>query len=240
MRKSLILLSFIAFLLFVFISSFAQQLTQSSPHARIQFSEKFWDFGYVPKDMKVSHIFQIKNSGTDTLVITRVRSDCGCIHNPLSDSRIAPSQASELEVIFNPQRFQGLITKAISVACNDTTAPVSDIAFTAQVGLENPMVKLNPEGIIFDTLTPSGELTKRVEVKNTSRIKVFISVVQMPKSFIDCQIEKLEILPDESTQIYFRTNPPLPAGVFRTSLTLDFKGSDKIRCTIPVHGVVIK
>lgn len=240
MRKALIFLSFVALFSFLSILSLAQKNKRSLFYPRIQISEKSWDFGYVPRDMKVSHLFQIENSGNDTLVITRVRSDCGCIHNPLSDSGIAPGQVSELEVIFNPQRFQGRITKVVSIMCNDTTAPVSDISFTAHVGLENPVVRLNPEGIIFDTLTPVGELNEKMELKNTSGAKVVISVVQMPKSFIDCRIEKLEILPEESTEIYFRTNPPLPVGPFRTSLTLDLTGLNKIRCTIPVHGVVIK
>ena len=238
MRKSVLAVSFAAFFLLPFVLSLAQKSKTSLSAARIQFSEKFWDFGYVPRDMKVSHIFQIKNSGTDTLIITRVRSDCGCIHSPLSNSRIAPDQASELEVIFNPQRFRGEITKAISVTCNDTTIPVSDIAFTAQVGMENPMVELEPGGVSFDTLEPSEDLTKRVEVRNTSGRKLSISIAQAPRNFIDYRIEKLEISPEETTAIYFTTNPPLPAGAFRTSLTLDFAGSEKSRCTIPIHGVV--
>lgn len=240
MRKALTFFSLTLIFFFLFILSFAQRVKRSLPYARIQLSEKFWDFGYVPKEMKVSHIFLIKNSGTDTLVISRVRPDCGCTHTPLTKSRIAPNQTAELELIFDPQRFRGQITKAVSIVCNDTTTSLSDIAFTAQVGSENPMVRLDPEGILFDTLTPTQTLTKKVEVRNTSGTKLYISVAQKPKSFIDHRIDKSELLPDERTAIYFETNPPLPPGVFRTSLTLDFNGSDKIRCTIPIQGTVIK
>jgi len=240
MRKSATVIFFTTVFLLFFILSSAEKIKRALATARIQFSEKFWDFGHVPKDMKVSHMFQIRNSGTDTLIITKVRSDCGCIHNPLSNSRIAPSQASELEIVFNPQRFQGQITKVVSVICNDTTTSTCDITFTAHVGLENPLVELNPQGVVFDSLIPSGKVTGKVTVRNISGAKLFVSVAQPPKNFIDYRIEKLEVSPDESTEIYFTTNPPLPPGVFRTSLTLDFNGSEKIRCTIPVHGVVIR
>jgi hypothetical protein len=47
----------------VFIScSFSQARTP-----KIEFSERIWDFGRVPQNSTVSHIFWIKNIGTDTL-----------------------------------------------------------------------------------------------------------------------------------------------------------------------------
>ena len=34
---------------------------------KIEFSERIWDFGRVPQNSTVSHIFWIKNVGSDTL-----------------------------------------------------------------------------------------------------------------------------------------------------------------------------
>ena len=51
----------LAFLIFL-ASSFAQAGTP-----RIEFSETTWDFGMVPQQSTVSHIFWTKNVGTDTL-----------------------------------------------------------------------------------------------------------------------------------------------------------------------------
>jgi len=240
MRKALIFFSLVTLFFFLPVLSFAQKIKKSNSSPRIELSEKSWDFGHVPREIKVSHIFLIKNSGTDTLVISRVRSDCGCTHTPLSKSRVPPNQTAELELIFNPLKFRGQISKAVSIVCNDTSGSSTDIAFTAQVGLENPMVKLNPQGILFGELTPAQKLTKNVRVRNTSGTAISISVVQNPRDFIVCQIEKTELSADESADIYFHTNPPLPTGLFRTSLTLDFIGSDKIRCTIPVQGTVTR
>jgi hypothetical protein len=240
MRKALIFFSLILPFFFLSLLAYSQKLKSSFPNAKIQLSERFWDFGYVPEGIKVSRIFLIKNTGTDTLIISGVRSDCGCTHTPLSNSRIAPRQTTELELIFNPQKFFGRIRKGVSIFCNDTSSPSPGFAFTAQVGLENPMVKLNPEGILFGNLTPAHKLTKKMEIRNISETKLFISVAQEPKNFIDYHIEKLELLPEESTAVRFKLNPPLPSGDFRTSLALDFTGSEKIRCTIPIQGTVIK
>lgn len=40
--------------------------------AKIFITNNAWDWGYTPKVPKISHIFQIKNMGEDTLRITKV------------------------------------------------------------------------------------------------------------------------------------------------------------------------
>ena len=238
MHRSLIFLTFILLFLFPSFMLSAQELKKTSPSSKIKLKESSWDFGYVSNLAKVSHVFQIENQGNDTLIITRVRSDCGCTHTPLSKSRIGPGENAELELIFDPRKFQGQIQKAVSIASNDKETPLSDIFFTAQVDLKNPLVRLNPEGVVLNELTPGQEMVQKVEVENISGSEIFISVVQQPNEFIDWGIGKLELSPGESTQINFKIRPPLPPEQFRTSMTLEFTGAEKIRCTIPIQGIV--
>ena len=240
MRRTLIFFFLISLFFFPFILSSAQKLNKNLAEPKIKLNENFWDFGHIPSCAKVSQVFKIQNQGNDTLIITRVRSDCGCTHTPLSKSKIAPGETAELELIFDPSKFRGQIQKAVSIMSNDVATPISDIVFTAMVGLKNTMAKLSPEEIFFDTLTSNQEKTGEIEVKNISKAELFITAVQGPQEFIDYRIEKFELIPGESTQIFFRTRPPLASGLFRTSLTLELSGSEKIRCTIPIQGFVSK
>jgi len=53
-----------------FLSIFLTLLASSFSHAgtpKIEFSERFWDFGRTPQQSTVSHVFWNKNVGTDTL-----------------------------------------------------------------------------------------------------------------------------------------------------------------------------
>jgi hypothetical protein len=53
-----------------FLSVFLTLLVSSICQAgtpKIEFSERVWDFGRVPQQSTVSHVFWIKNVGTDTL-----------------------------------------------------------------------------------------------------------------------------------------------------------------------------
>jgi len=40
--------------------------------------EAVFDFGYVPQNSTISHIYWLHSTGTDTLKITEVRPGCGC------------------------------------------------------------------------------------------------------------------------------------------------------------------
>ena len=45
---------------------------------KIGFPGAPWDFGQVLQDQAVSHQFEIRNTGKDTLFISRVKPACGC------------------------------------------------------------------------------------------------------------------------------------------------------------------
>jgi hypothetical protein len=79
MRRTFYGMIFIFFLLFLcnpHLVSGAQQpeisaTTIEGPKAH--FSETMWDFGKIPANSVVSHAYWIKNVGTDTLKILKVR-----------------------------------------------------------------------------------------------------------------------------------------------------------------------
>ena len=85
MRKiliSLILFAFVAVLLKPHLISGARQPRKtpsksssetSSEGPKVHFSETSWNFGKIPTNSGVSHVFWIKNVGTDTLKILKVR-----------------------------------------------------------------------------------------------------------------------------------------------------------------------
>jgi hypothetical protein len=65
MKKYAIIITFIVFIMVMAVSVLAQpQLT---------IPEAEFDFGYVPQHSKISHIFWLHSTGTDTLKIVNVR-----------------------------------------------------------------------------------------------------------------------------------------------------------------------
>ncbi len=97
-----------AFLIFYNIQNKSSQLPT------ISISEEEWDFGKIKEDERPVHIFTIRNTGREELIISRVRSSCGCAATMLSSDNIQPGKSAELKVTscFSP----GRIFKGISVS----------------------------------------------------------------------------------------------------------------------------
>ena len=233
------LLIFVVWLLFAPILSLAQNPQPSTFKAKLFISETEWDFGYVPEEGTATHIFQIKNLGKDSLFIYQVRPTCGCTTAPLDKDRLASGETANLKVNFNAKHFQGKVTKSVKIVCNDENLPFTSVLFSATVDSQNPVVKIEPIVVTFDSVKKDEKNQRIVKVKNidTSALEIFI--VEGGDNLIEHKIEKNSLAPNESTQIYLETKKDAPSGWFQTSLTLDFQGSEKIRYTIPIRGTIV-
>ena len=78
-----------------------------------------FDFGTIKEaDGKVSHTFEISNTGNKPLVITRVIDSCGCTTPEWPKEPIAPGKTGNIKVTFNPEGRPGPFSKTISVYSN--------------------------------------------------------------------------------------------------------------------------
>jgi len=233
--KNLIFLGVFFFGLYVLVLAQNENLSK----ARIFFPNTRWDFGYVPKGGSVSHIFQVKNIGEDTLIIVRVRPGCGCTSVPLFKDRLAPNETADLEVIFDSQKLRaGKTSKSIQITSNDPTKPFEELHFTASVGDTNSLVKLTPEEVSFDTVHQGKEAKRKLIVENISKEKLSMELIEKPWDFVDFTIERRNLKPGEKTEITLELKKNAPLGSFRTSLTLNFENSKMVRVTVPIYGVV--
>ena len=78
-----------------------------------------FDVGTIKEaDGKVSHTFEISNTGNKPLVITRVIASCGCTTPEWPKEPIAPGKTGNIKVTFNPEGRPGPFSKTISVYSN--------------------------------------------------------------------------------------------------------------------------
>jgi uncharacterized cupredoxin-like copper-binding protein len=220
------------------IPAFAQE--GESPQPKIYLPHTMWDFGYVPKSGTVSHIYQIKNIGDDTLIIVKVRTTCGCTTAPLSKERLAPGETAEMEVVFDPRKIKvGESNKRLHVISNDPVNPFTDVRFTAKIGLTNSLVKLTPTEINFDTISSETEEMRTITLENVSGEEVSLSVIEGPGKDLELYLNTQSLKPGESTQINLKLKKDATRGNLSTSLTLDFECSKIARVSIPIGGVIV-
>lgn len=89
----------------------------------IDVPEKDFSFGRVPNDRGVEHVFKVFNRGNRPLVITAVRTSCGCTAAMMESSVIEPRGSGNLRVNFSPRGARGTVTRSVTIASNDPDRP---------------------------------------------------------------------------------------------------------------------
>lgn len=110
-------------LLFIFMSILlATGMATAQKKAIISSEVVSHDFGTIKEaDGKVTHTFEVSNSGDMPLVITRVIASCGCTTPEWPKEPIAPGKKAQIKVTFDPAGRPGPFTKTISVYSNGKT-----------------------------------------------------------------------------------------------------------------------
>ncbi|MFY0712942.1 DUF1573 domain-containing protein [Seonamhaeicola sp. NFXS20] len=96
----------------------AKRDAEASKFPVIEFEETEHDFGEIEKGKKVSTVFNYKNTGDAPLVITDIKTSCGCtVPQDWSRKPLAPGESGKFTVTFNGSGANK-ITKTITVTAN--------------------------------------------------------------------------------------------------------------------------
>ncbi len=100
--------------------------------AKIEFKSETIDYGEIAKGSDGVRVFEFTNTGTAPLVISNVKSSCGCTIPKKPEAPILPGKTGQIEVKYDTKRV-GPIRKAITVTSNaDTPTKVLKIKGTVK------------------------------------------------------------------------------------------------------------
>nr|WP_299074645.1 DUF1573 domain-containing protein [uncultured Allomuricauda sp.] len=123
MRKTVLML-------FVGLLSLGVYAQESA--AKIEFKSETIDYGEIEKGSDGVRVFEFTNTGSVPLVISAVKSSCGCTIPKKPEDPILPGKTGEIQVKYDTKRV-GPIRKAITVTSNaDTPTKVLKIKGTVK------------------------------------------------------------------------------------------------------------
>lgn len=105
-------------LLFVGLLAFGVQAQEKT--AKIEFKTETIDYGEIEKGSDGVRIFEFTNTGDAPLVISDVKSSCGCTIPKKPEKPIMPGETGEIQVKYDTKRV-GPIRKAVTVTSNADT-----------------------------------------------------------------------------------------------------------------------
>ncbi|MCP4581265.1 MAG: DUF1573 domain-containing protein [candidate division Zixibacteria bacterium] len=204
-------------------------------NARIEFEHTTFDFGSIAKGSSVTHSYWFDNNGSDTLVITKIKPTCGCTSTKTGGIVVPPGERSNIDIIFNSGKFNGKVTKAIKIECNDSVNPYMDIRFKALIN--NPLLTLEytPLQADFKTIPVGASKTFTISITNVDSSESRLVLIDKPaKEFIKTKLKKDKIKPGETAEIEFTIAKDLEPGPYLSSVTFEADGKDNSRITIPI------
>ncbi len=119
--KKIINITFAVMLLFTAACS---QNEEGKNKSEMTFKEDLtYDFGKIKQNSEGIHEFIFKNTGKDPLIITNVKSSCGCTVPTYPEEPIKKGETGKIHVKYDTKRI-GVFTKTITVYSNAKNSPV--------------------------------------------------------------------------------------------------------------------
>ena len=91
--------------------------------ARIYFAEKSFNFGDINQGDRVEHVFELENTGNEMLILSDVKTTCGCTAPEWPREPIPPGAKASIKVVFNSAGKMGMQNKVITVMSNAVNNP---------------------------------------------------------------------------------------------------------------------
>jgi hypothetical protein len=107
--------------------------TSTAGNTTLEFDKYEHSFGKVFVGTDNKHVFRVKNTGKNPLVINDASASCGCTVPKKPEKPIAPGESGEIEVIFSPKPGQtGTQSKTVTVTSN-TDPSTTILTISAEV-----------------------------------------------------------------------------------------------------------
>lgn len=173
-----------------FIALFSVVTAQEKP--KITFEEVVHDYGSFKEAAGIQTTsFKFTNTGTAPLVLSNVRTSCGCTTPKWTREPVAPGKEGEIQVSYNPKNRPGTFNKTVTISSNAENSSVILRIKGTVAQREKTLAEKYPRKIgtlraksnhiSFARLNQSSVETKELELINDTDKPVVVSMRTVPK-----------------------------------------------------------
>ncbi|CAM2065537.1 DUF1573 domain-containing protein [Sulfidibacter corallicola] len=186
---------------------------------KLVFEKTDHDFGDIDKGDKVETEFKFTNTGDEVLQIQDVKPSCGCTSAKPEKASYEPGESGVIPVSFNSSRFNGNITKTITVTSNDAENPKTVLHIKGVISSD---VNVTPTFLNMVNVPRNNDVVKKeIHVETTKMDKLEISEVTSNQDFVKAEPIKVS---DKKWVINVSTvGKQIPTGRNATQAQITFK-----------------
>jgi len=200
---------------------------------RLVCPESQYDFGERDENDHVVHEFTIRNEGTAPLLITSVRSSCGCTIASLTTNDVPPGGQTVLRAVFTLAGRRGRQTKTIMLETNDPLCERLQLTLTGTVISE---LALEPSYVAFGTIASDASVSR--DVKLVSR-RPGTRITGAVCDSISFTVEPKDPAIGWRDELTIRTCPPLALGQHTATVTLSTDHPHRPSIKLPLFAMVV-
>jgi hypothetical protein len=205
----------------------------AQPKIEIEGGTKF-DFGEVYRGNKVERKLVVKNTGNQTLEISRVDAACGCTGTVLSNSSILPGKTGEVLVSFNSQNFSGKTRKTVTIHSNAPTSPTV-VEFEANVVQE---ITVNPQQFWFRDAEVGRTAKATIALTNNSKEPVTLTGYTCTVQGFSLTLPKAPIPPGKSVELTAELKATAPMQVLSDGVSIKTSSKTEPDVFVRIFGSV--
>lgn len=139
------------------VAAAAERDANSGKLPAIEFNETEHDFGTIPNGIPVTTVFTYKNIGSSPLVVSDVKSTCGCTVPTDYTREVMPGETGKFTVEFNGKGNGNQISKTVTMTTNtEKGSEVVTIKAFVEADPNAPKNEATPNSIMQQQQTPMG------------------------------------------------------------------------------------
>lgn len=178
-----------------------------------------YNFGEVLPGITVSHVFKLKNTSEERIIIDRVKSGCACTIAEITKTDIKPNEFTEITLGLNTKSLSGNVEKGVFVFYRCLNEE-----YIKRLSLKGIVVagrRVTPDYIDFGIIEPGIQVVKKLNIQGFNQdFKILdvkspsyyeINVFQEPKTSLPEYAVSIILKPQAkegrfSDYIFFETN----------------------------------
>ena len=115
----------------------------------LQLTPNAYDFGTVEGGKPVNTTLELANTGTNTLVISKISPSCGCTTVGNWEHNLAPGEKQTVNIHFDSTQYNGHVDKLVTIESNDPQHRFTYFKLTGKVHqamtFQPPYLLLHPD-----------------------------------------------------------------------------------------------
>ncbi len=224
----------------VVLAAAGHPVLASGPKIAVEESE--YDFGTIKAGEEVVHEFRFTNAGTADLVITDVKTSCGCTAAVTSAKTITPGASGTLKVTFNSAGRKGRQNKTATIFSNDAEQPKLALRMSGNVDPgEQPEIAVAPLSLDIGVVEPGGSTVREITITNRGsadlQIDSMVGRNNVSVVGLDSEQPRKTLKPSESATFQVKAAPAMDKGIYQGYLQIRSNSAQRT-VTVPVYGYI--